>query len=124
MLVSLAPHMSFSVLRVVLHESPVHSHWHFLFHVFCTPLNPPFPPQGLNFVVRLLLALVDEEHAFWLLAAIVEDMRLPDFYSRMPVRDIYFYFSSLFCCICAVMCIFLELFEYQACPFRRIFMRF
>ncbi len=46
----------------------------------------PHARQGLNFVVRLLLALVDEEHAFWLLAAIVEDMRLPDFYSRMPVQ--------------------------------------
>jgi hypothetical protein len=41
--------------------------------------------QGLNFVVRLLLALTDEKNAFWLLATIVEDMRLPDFYSRMPV---------------------------------------
>jgi hypothetical protein len=55
----------------------------------CVCLWSPSDPcarQGLNFVVRLLLALVDEEHAFWLLAAIVEDMRLPDFYSRMPVR--------------------------------------
>ena len=41
--------------------------------------------QGLNFVVRLLLALTDEETAFWLLATLVEDIRLPDFYSRMPV---------------------------------------
>lgn len=41
--------------------------------------------QGLNFVVRLLLAIMTETQAFWLLAVIVEDYRLPDFYSRMPV---------------------------------------
>jgi hypothetical protein len=40
--------------------------------------------QGMNMVVFCLLAFMREADAFWSLCVMVEDLRLPDFYSRVP----------------------------------------
>jgi hypothetical protein len=38
--------------------------------------------QGLNFLASLLLTVVEEEEAFWLVCLLVEDILPPGFYSR------------------------------------------
>jgi len=40
--------------------------------------------QGLNYVVYFLLGFLHQEHVFWLLCTMVEDIRLPDFYAPVP----------------------------------------
>jgi hypothetical protein len=40
--------------------------------------------QGINYLTRLLLAFMPEEHIFWTLCVVVERLRLPDFYSPHP----------------------------------------
>jgi hypothetical protein len=40
--------------------------------------------QGMNMLTRVLLAFLDEEPVFWMLCTIVEQLRLPDFYSPPP----------------------------------------
>ena len=40
--------------------------------------------QGLNYIVYFLLGFLAEEHVFWLLCTLVEDIRLPDFYAPVP----------------------------------------
>src|SRR5690606_1501384 len=40
--------------------------------------------QGMNFVAALFLLLMDEESAFWLLSAIVDDI-VPDYYAPVMI---------------------------------------
>jgi hypothetical protein len=52
---------------------------------YCRRNQRPGYAQGMNFMASLLLACTqDEEMAFWILCAIVEDRRDPDFYARPP----------------------------------------
>jgi len=45
--------------------------------------NPdPGYVQGMNYILCFLLCFMTEEEAFWTLCSVVEDMRLPGFYSR------------------------------------------
>jgi hypothetical protein len=40
--------------------------------------------QGMNYVCRLLLAVLDEHQVFWTLCTMAESLRIPDFYSPPP----------------------------------------
>jgi hypothetical protein len=63
----------------------------------------------MSSIVALLLCLMDEESAFWLLCSIVEDLRLKDFYSRPPAMMNGFHIDNEVCYHLALKLFFDEL---------------
>ncbi len=48
-----------------------------------TQRNPiPGYVQGMNYICSFMLIFLNEEQAFWTFCALIEDVRLPDFYSH------------------------------------------
>jgi hypothetical protein len=53
--------------------------------------------QGMNLIASVLLCFMEEENVFWTLCAIVEEIRLSDFYSRPPAMMNGFHVDTEVC---------------------------